>query len=320
MILTPKELYEDFENNKISKFKAYELLTSFVENNENESIREDSIKYLEKIGLFHSELFVFLENLLISDTNSEIRKISAQFLKKYFLDKSIDIFKWVLKNERELECLIIVIRALEQKKSSETKILLFNQLKNIIKTKYINKSKKIENKKYKSIIKKLLKSKKYHQFTHKELSDILINYFTIKTLIIHYPNVYYELNPQTGLVEELDLSDFLEFEVKGTPFGWKNNIMNISEITGLKFLEYIKKIDLSNNQIENVKDLLSFKKLTHIILANNKITKIKNIEFLKEMPNLVYIDLRYNKIIEKIKPKEFDENIRLILKDYVILK
>ncbi len=320
MVLTPKRIYEEFGNSNINKFRAYDLLTSFIENSEDEEIRVDSIKYLEKIGVFHEKLFNFLENILISDSNREIRIIAAEFLKNKFLEKSINPFKWVIKHETDYECIIIAIKSLKKINSSETKLLLFNQLKSIIKTKYINKQKKIENRKFKKILKKLGKSKKYDNFTHKELSDILINYIIIKNLIKQYPNVYYELNPQSGLIEELDLSDFLEYEVRGVLFGWNNNITSISEIWGLKYLNNIKKIDLSNNQIENIMDLANFKNLTHLILTNNKISKLENVETIKSLPNLVYLDLRYNDIIKKINPKEFNKNIRVLLKNYLILK
>lgn len=320
MVLTPKRIYEEIGNSNINKFRAYDLLTSFIENSENEEIRVDSIRYLEKIGVLDEKLFNFLENILISDSNREIRIIAAEFLKNKFLEKSINPFKWVIKHETDYECIIIAIKSLKKINSSETKLLLFIQLKSIIKTKYINEQKKIENKKFKRIVKKLVKSKKYDNFTHKELSDILINYIIIKNLIKQYPNVYYELNPQSGLIEELDLSDFLEYEVKGVQFGWNNNITSISEIYGLKYLNNLKKIDLSNNQIENIMDLANFKNLTHLILTNNKISKLENVEIIKSLPNLVYLDLRYNDITKKINPKEFDNNIRVLLKDYFILE
>ncbi len=320
MVLTPKRIYEEFGNSNINKFRAYDLLTSFIENSENEEIRVDSIKYLEKIGVFHEKLFNFLENILVSDSNREIRIIAAEFLKNKFLEKSINPFKWVIKYETDYECIIIAIKSLKKINSSETKLLLFNQLKSIIKTKYINKQKNIENKKFKIIVKKLVKSKKYDNFTHKELSDILINYIIIKNLIKQYPNVYYELNPQSGLIEELDLSDFLEYEVRGVLFGWNNNITSVSEIYGLKYLNNIKKFDLSNNQIEDIKDLANLKNLTHLILTNNKISKLENVEIIKSLPNLVYLDLRYNDITKKINLKEFDKNIRVLLKDNLILK
>ncbi len=320
MVLTPEEIFEELKKNRINKFTAYDLLTSLVENSKSENIRVESIRSLEKIGLYSDKLFIVLENLLISDSNKKIRKAAVEFLKNRFLEKAIRPFKWAIKHENDYECLITIIQALEKINNDESKLILVNETKRIIKTKYLNKEKKIENKKFKKIIKKLIKSKKYDLFTHNELSEILINYITIINLTKQYPNVYYELDPQNGLINELDLSDFLEFEVKGTPFGWKNNIKSTSEIIGLNYLHNLKKIDLSNNQIEDVKELVNFDNLTHLILTNNKISELENLEYIKALRNLEYLDLRYNDIVKKINPNEFDKNIRVLLKDYLILK
>lgn len=320
MVLTPEEIFEELKKNRINKFTAYDLLISLVENSKSENIRVESIKSLEKIGLYNNKIFIILENLLISDSNKKIRKAAAEFLKNKFLEKALKPFKWAIKHEDDYECLMTIIQTLKKINNDESKLILFNEIKRIIKTKYINKEKKIENKKFKKIIKKLIKSKKYEIFTHNELSEILINYITIANLTTQYPNVYYKLNPQNGLINELDLSDYLEYEVKGTPFGWKNNIKSISEIVGLNHLHHLKKIDLSNNQIEDVKELVNFEYLTHLILTNNKISELENLEYIKALRNLEYLDLRYNDIVNKINPYEFDTNIRVLLKDYLILK
>ncbi|MFX0106605.1 MAG: leucine-rich repeat domain-containing protein [Candidatus Hodarchaeota archaeon] len=320
MVLTPQEIFEELKKNRINKFTAYDILTSLVENSRSENIRVESIRSLEKIGLFNDNLFRVLENLLISDSNGKIRKASAEFLKNRFLEKAIRPFKWAIKHETEYECLITIIQSLERINNNESKLILNNEIKRITKTKYLNKAKRIENKKYKKIIKKLLKSNKYYSLTQKELSEILINYLTIVNLTKQYPNVFYELNPQNGLIKELDLSDYLEYEVKGIPFGWKNNIKSISEIVGLKNLRHLNKMDFSNNQIEDIKELVNFENVTHLILTNNKISELQNLEYIKALPNLEYLDLRYNDIVKKINPNEFDKNIRVLLNDFLILK
>ncbi|MFX0140499.1 MAG: leucine-rich repeat domain-containing protein [Candidatus Hodarchaeota archaeon] len=320
MVLTPQEIFEELKKNNINKLTAFDLLISLVENSDSENFRIECIRSLEKIGLYHHRLFIFLENLLISDSSGKIRKVAAEFLKNRFLEKAVKPFKWAIKHETEYDCLITIIKTLEKLNNYESKLILINETKRIIKTKYLNKDKKIENKKFKKIIKKLFKLKKYDTFSHKELSEILINYITISNLTTHYPNVYYELDPQNGLIIELDLSDYLEYEVKGTPFGWKNNIKSISNITGLKYLDNLKKLNLSNNQIENVKELVNLENLTHLILTNNKICELENLDYFKELPNLQYLDLRYNDIVKKINPNDFDKNLRVLLKDYLILQ
>lgn len=320
MNLSPKMIYKQFERNEINKFIACDHLISFLENSENENIRGEAIQILDKLGIYDIKLFDILENILISDSNANIRNIAIKFIDKRFLTKAITPLKWAVNHENDYECLITIIKSLEKIDSEQSKLILFNQIKKIMKVKYLNKEKRIENKKYKKVIKKLLKTKKYETFTLRELSRILINYLTIANLSKQHPNVYYIINPQNGLIKELDLSDFLEYEVKGTPFGWKNNIKSISSIIGLNNLQNLKKIDLSNNQIEDVKELFDLENLTHLILTNNKISDIENLEYIKKLPNLEYLDLRHNDIVKKIKPNEFGNNIRVLLKDNLLLK
>ena len=320
MNLSPKMIYKQLERNEINKFIAYNHLISFLENSEKENIREEAIQILDILGIYDIKLFDILENILISDSNAKIRNIAIKFIDKRFLTKAITPLKWAVNHENDYTCLIGIIKALKRVDSEQSKLILFNQIKKIMKVKYLNKEKRIENKKYKKVIKKLLKTKKYETFTIRELSRILINYLTIANLSKQHPNVYYIINPQNGLIKELDLSDFLEYEVKGTPFGWKNNIKSISSIIGLNNLQNLKKIDLSNNQIEYVKELFDLENLTHLILTNNKISDIENLEYIKKLPNLEYLDLRHNDIVKKIKPNEFGNNIRVLLKDNLLLK
>ncbi|MFX0021925.1 MAG: hypothetical protein ACFE9S_06335 [Candidatus Hermodarchaeota archaeon] len=315
MDLTPDGIYEDLKKNKIKKYTAFDLLVSLVENSDNENIRLKAIENLEKFESNNESLYKFLENLLISDSNNKVRIAATKFLKKKFLDKAINPLKWAITHETDYECLVEIIQSLERIKNDESKAILVKKIKEILKIKYLNKEKRIENKKYKKVIKKIIKTKQIVIFTHNKLAEILINYLTIENLINEYSNVYYELDPQTGLITELDLSDYLEYEVKGTPFGWKNNIKSISEIIGLKYLKNLKKIDLSNNQIENIKELVNFDNLTHLILTNNKISDKENLEYFKKLHNLEYLDLKNNEIIKNIHLNEFNPRIRVLLKD-----
>ncbi|MFW9988913.1 MAG: HEAT repeat domain-containing protein [Candidatus Odinarchaeota archaeon] len=301
--------------NEISNSFAFDQLISFVENSENEQIREEAIVTLDRIGIFDNKLFKFLENILISDADDKIRRAVLKFLEKRYLNKAIAPLKWALNHENNYENLVIIIKSLKKANSEESKRILFDKTKEIIHTKYINKDKMIENRKFKEILKKLLKTKKYELFSHEELSLILINFMTIVNLIELYPNVSYEINPENGLLFELDLSDYFEYEVKGIPFGWKNNIKSISEIKGLNYLKSLTKINLSNNLIEDIKELAKLKNITHLTLSKNNMSNIKNLEYLKKFEKLEYLDLRDNEIASKIKSDEFNPNIRVLLKD-----
>lgn len=320
MILTPKKIFEQLEGNQINKSTAFALLITIIENSENENTRIEAIRLLDEIGLYNDRLFYILENILISDLNEKMRNVAAKFIEKRFLNKALSPLKWAIKHETDYDCLITIYESLKQITSNESKITLFNEIKKIIKLKYLNKERRIENKKFKRTLKKLVKEKKFDGLSNEDLSEILINYLTIYHLTKTYHNVFYKLDSINGLVKELDLSDDMEYEVKGTPWGWKNNIKSLSEIIGLQYLKNLKKIDLSNNQIENLKEIVNLENLTHLILTNNRISELHNLEYIKKLSNLEYLDLRHNDIVKRINLNEFDKNIRVLLNDYLILK
>ena len=64
-MLTPKDIYSDFENKIINKRSASEVLINIVENSKDEELREESIEYIMKIGLKNQNIFDFLENLFV---------------------------------------------------------------------------------------------------------------------------------------------------------------------------------------------------------------------------------------------------------------
>ncbi|MFX0043145.1 MAG: leucine-rich repeat domain-containing protein [Candidatus Hodarchaeota archaeon] len=322
MTLNPEKICEEFENHNLDKQTAFDLLISLIENSENENIRVKSIENLEKIGIFNAHSFTILENILISDSNENVRNAAATIIQKRFTnEKALDPLKWAIKHESNYECLITIIKTLVKINNKEAKAILFEQLKGIRKTKYLNRDKNVQNKRFRKTLKILFKERKYEDLIQRELGEILINYLTICHLIEQFPNVYYELDPKTALIKELDLSDYMEYEVKGTPWGWKNNIKNITDITGLFNLKNLEKIDLSNNQITNIKELIQLANLRYLNLTNNKISDLVNINYLKTLPNLEYLDLRGNKIAKKIRIDRFYPKIRVILDDsYIKIK
>ena len=167
----------------------------------------------------------------------------------------------------------------------------------IRKEKYLDKSKRIDNKKFKRSIKKVLKERKDESFSHEELAQIIINFKIIAALTQKFYSVYFEL--ENALVVKLDLAD-VEYEVRGWKADFKNNIMEISDITGLKYLKQLKYLDISNNLIKNVKDLLNVEALSYLLISNNKIADIENLDYFEKMTNLVYLDISGNEFVAKI--------------------
>ena len=310
MELTPRKIYEDFRKNNIDRNYTAELLISLIDNTDQIDIRLESIKHLKKIGLINDKIFHFLENLFISDTNGKIRCAAAKYIRDFFLDKSLSLIKWAIQYESDYDCMIMMIQTLVKLNNNESKSVLIDMIKRIKKIKYLDENKRIENKKFKKIAKKLLKGKNDEIFSHQNLAEIIINYLTISELTKKFYSVYFEL--KDFLVVNLDLSD-VEYEVRGWKSDFKNNIKEISEITGLKNLKYLTHLNLSNNQIRNIKDLINIKNITHLFLYNNKINEIENLEYFKRMPNLKYLDIAGNQIVNYLTLHDF-ENIEVNLK------
>lgn len=312
MELKPSTVYEEYISNRLDKFTAIKHLTSIIENYDSDEVREDSIKILSKMKLIRENLFNLFENLLLSDSSENIRNAAAIYLSEHHLNDSLIAFKWSIQHEMFYQCLLTIVKALVKINSTESKAVLIEHLKKIRNTKYLNPEIGYENKRYKKALKSLIKRNKIITYSPKHLGDILINFFTIKKLIDEIPNVYFELNMSNLLVEKLDLSDYLEFEVKGTPWGWKNNIESLSKITGLKNLLNLQSLNLSNNHIKDIKDLVDIKSLIYLDLSNNKLSDPQNIEYLKQLPLLEFIDLRGNEIANIINITDFKSEIRIL--------
>ena len=316
MNLTPQKIYEKLTNNDLDKKTSIDLLLSIIENSDEDQLRLESIEVLDKIRVKDEKIFKMIENLLVSDTNPELRNSALKYLFINYQERVLPPIKWAVKHETSYKCLVALIKTLAKVEDNESKKILIEELKKIRKVKYLNIERRYENKKYKKGIKRILKTSKLENFSHSHISEILVNFLTVKNLSEKLPNVFFEINPKNLLVEELDLSDYLEYEVKGTPWGWKNNISSISEIEGLNLLTNLKKLDLSNNQIEDIKKLKDLKSLTHLTISNNKLKDLKNLSFLQSFPNLEYLDLCGNKIVNYIKPTDFKPEIKLVLKQY----
>lgn len=310
MELTPKKIYEDFKTNKIDKRTAADILISLVDNTDQEDTRIECVKILNKMGVVNDKIYDLLENLLISDVNAEMRCIAARYIKDFFRDKSLSLIEWAIKYESDYYCLCTIIQTLVELNNHESKSILINMIKNIRKTKYLDEINKIENKKFKRSIKKFIKKAKLELSTHKELAEIIINYLTISTLTKKFYSVYFELD--NTKVVKLDLAD-VEYEVRGWKADFKNNIKEISNITGIENLKHLTHLNLSNNQIKSLRDLVNLENLTHLFIANNKITSMENLELIKKMRNLKYLDLAGNPITNYLTKKDF-ENLEVNLK------
>ncbi len=317
MILNPQTVLENYNNSSIDKSTATKLLTSIIENYDEENFRLEAINILNALKIKTKTLFELFENLLLSDSSEIIRNAAAKYVSTNFLEISLPVFLWVIQHETSYNCLVTVVNSLVKIQTSEAKFILLEQVKKIRDIKYLNIDKGYGNKKYRKALKSYFKRNLINKLSPKQLAAILINFLTIKNLIEEIPNAYFELDEKLLLIDKLDLSDYLEFEVKGTPWGWKNNIRSLSQITGLSNLKHLKTLDLSNNQIGDLEGINELENLTHLVLPNNQISDLKNLKYINQLTNLQFVDLCGNDISKNVKNKDFNPLCRVLLNRYI---
>ncbi|MEJ2296262.1 MAG: leucine-rich repeat domain-containing protein [Candidatus Lokiarchaeota archaeon] len=306
--LDPKILYQRYQNKEIDKTTLVSSLLLIIEESTYENLRVGAINQLRRLGITSDHLFTFMENLMISDSNDKVRNAAAGYISFLYYEKSYNIVNWAIQYEESYECIITMINILKKMQSEEAKSLLISEISKILNPNNNLTYKPYISQKYRRRIKCVFKKKDINDFSNKDLAEILINFKTLSFLALSFPNFYFDLDLSNGLVSEVDLADYLQYEVKGTPFGWKNNIVSLSKIKGLTNLKFIKKLDLSNNLIEDLSELSTFKNLETIYLANNKISDCKNIEYINSLPKIHYVDLSGN--------NDFKPNVKVVLKRF----
>jgi len=259
MDLKPTKIYEDFKSNRINKKKAIDLLITIIENLEDNVVRKESIEILNKFDFEHNEIFNILENILISDSDENLRYSAAKIIRNKFLKKSVVPFLWALQHESSYNTLITIIKSLEEISEDKFDSIL------------INKMKKIENDKFNPNEIPLFEENDHEQLTHIDIAEILLNSITIKSLKNKFNKMKFKI--EDGLVIELDFSN-----VDNLVINWRDReaLKDPADIMGIPNLKYLKKIDFFPLQW-TINNEFTFKNsialLTSLERLNNEVAK-----------------------------------------------
>ena len=135
-----------------------------------------NIDILNKIDFKHNKVFKILENLLISDTNENIRYSAAKVIKTKFLNKAYIPFLWALRHESSYKCLITIVKSFEEIIDERVVTLLIEEVE------------KIDIDKFKMSLNELFNNTTNNEYAHKDFAEILINNITLKFLIKKFDN------------------------------------------------------------------------------------------------------------------------------------
>ncbi|MFX0104455.1 MAG: leucine-rich repeat protein [Candidatus Hodarchaeota archaeon] len=289
MPLTPNAILEDLKNKDLDKPSAIELLLTLIDNAEKPETRIESIKILEEIGTTDQKTFKFLEHLLISDTNENVRNLTCKVLKSLYLDKALAPISWAFEHETSLKCLITIISTLGEINQDKSKPILINKL-NIFR-----------RKKYKYNLNGLFKKKNIKDFSNRELADILISYYILSFLKLTFGYIKFEIN-ESGLITELDLSNVERYS------SGLSKLENILE--SIFSLNTIKKCDLRFNHLINIPSVLN-NSIEYLDLSYNKITKLPDFKYFKSLKTLNLKSNRLRTLPESLGEINSLENLNL---------
>jgi len=219
MNLTPSKIYENYRGNVLCKTETVDLLISLFENTDDDIIRRECLEILNKLDFNYKRIFKIIEDIFISEPNESLRFSAAKIIRSKFLKKSVSPFLWALQHESSYNCLITIIKSLEEINDDRIATSLKEKIEKIYTESIYTNLIPIEDFfKYKSYI---------------DLADILINYITIKYLTKKFKNIIFKF--EKGLASEIDFSN-----VDSQVISWRDRelLQNRSDIIGIQNLRF----------------------------------------------------------------------------------
>lgn len=321
MKLTPKKIHENHINSHLDKNTAFEQLASLIENSDDVDVRLESIKLIGDLDLISNQSFKLLENLLISDTNEDVRIAAAEMLRVHFIDRAFEPMKWALQHESSSRCLYSIIRSLNTLVTS-----LGNRNDFVSRSILISELNKAPHKEFRISFQDLCEKRKIESVTTKELAEILKDSFIVFHLE-KYTNKDYsdfvklenckanELNLNTSNLTEFPPSISFLSSIKNLSL-WINRLKDIPESIGsLSSLEslnlrvnYLKKLPESIGNLKSLKELdlfanrltsippsiSSLKSLERLILSKNELITLP--DSIGSLPSLKILDVSRNEL------------------------
>jgi len=272
--LIPRNVYQNFVDQKISKFEAIRLMSSLIEETEDTDLQIEGIQILNKLGKDSYKIFKILENFLISDENEKIRRAAAETIFQNYLESGFDSLMWSILNDTSP----LVLRSIRD--------LVKNNVDNrVIKLKVIlNRRINSLASKYKIVPEEVsflldlgiqigkdniiyLGEDTYYVFEDNEVCIIKNGHITelsisLKSEIPQSIDLLKKLkfmDLSSNFLIELPNSLYKLKELKELDLSWNNFTTFPKILTKLKSMEYL---DLSNNQINNIPE--NFKSLDNL--------------------------------------------------------
>ena len=122
--INPFEIYNKFEKKNIDKSSALYYLKSIFETTGDIPLRIDIIEIVGIIKPENEDFFYFLENIIISDKNYQVRGLAAKVLIENYPKRAFEPIRFVLEKENNILCFDLINKALTKSSNSKLKSLL----------------------------------------------------------------------------------------------------------------------------------------------------------------------------------------------------
>ncbi|MFX1456814.1 MAG: AN1-type zinc finger domain-containing protein [Promethearchaeota archaeon] len=93
--LSVAKIYEYVTTKKMDEKEATELLTYFLDVNDDFEVRINSIMAFKVLNLRNADAFNTLESCILSEDNVEVKRTALNVIKELFPKKSKDIQNWI---------------------------------------------------------------------------------------------------------------------------------------------------------------------------------------------------------------------------------
>ena len=103
--MNPTTIYENFLEWSIDKFTAIQLLFIILENTLEDDIRVNCLKILGKIRVKDRASFKELENLLVSDSNENVRRAACNVIVDIYEEKGLSPILYAYEHYNDAEIL-----------------------------------------------------------------------------------------------------------------------------------------------------------------------------------------------------------------------
>jgi len=122
--INPFEILSKLENGEITKSSALFYLRSILDSSEDVMMRIDTVEMVGIIKPESAEYFEFLENLLITEKNYQVRGLTAKVIIENYPKCAYKPIQWILEREKDALCLELISKAIARSSNSNLKTLL----------------------------------------------------------------------------------------------------------------------------------------------------------------------------------------------------